>query len=238
LGFPGLRPKLEWRWEEGFAMATNELTFEEWIDFVDSPEIAGQLRSASKRLRHALIPHTHFEGRLVPRFDTDSDGLTDLHKSAPDSFDPENHSLSGVNPRGANAFVEWYNQDSEIQVALPTPTQWEKAARGVGGRVHPWGNGFDWSFTSGRPSSAEPIQDGAWPPLNTAHPYDLSPYGLLNMAGGVREICRRIRPEVSYLCAGGDFATGFPTEFVTWPQFSLALDNSMDTLGFRLICIP
>ncbi len=68
---------------------------------------------------------------------------------------------------------------------MPTEQQWEKGARGADGRLFPWGDGFDptsCKMRASRPGSPQPEVVGAFPT-------DVSPYGLRDIAGGMRDWC-------------------------------------------------
>src|SRR4029079_5194381 len=46
----------------------------------------------------------------------------------------------------ARTYCRWLSAPTGSAVRLPTEIEWEKAARGVDGRVYPWGDQFDPTF--------------------------------------------------------------------------------------------
>ncbi len=81
--------------------------------------------------------------------------------------------------------VTWYDAAVYSQwagVELPTEAQWEKAARGTDDRIWPWGNQWDSSKCNTGLSVREITPVGSYPS-------GASPYGLMDMAGNVWELC-------------------------------------------------
>jgi|GEM_PF-1131396 len=100
----------------------------------------------------------------------------------------------GVSWFEAAAYCRWltYSTTSELQFRLPTEAEWEKAARGVDGRIFPWGN--EWNsnlcntleFWNGNRQLATTTEVDYFPPVSA------SPYGVMDMAGNVFEWCQTL----------------------------------------------
>ena len=85
----------------------------------------------------------------------------------------------------AVAYAAWAAQKRGLPLRLPSEAEWEKAARGVDGRLFPWGDIFDPALCRMRASAA---RQGVPAPVGAA-PTDISVYGVIDMAGGMRDYC-------------------------------------------------
>jgi hypothetical protein len=121
------------------------------------------------------------------------DRSSDLHTGAKmygGVYDLPNHPAVGVNRFEGTAFCCWLTTrlrevgaiDKTQEIVLPSRAQWEKAARGMDGRIYPWGNEPDPNRANYRETGiGATCAVGCF--LNGA-----SPYGCLDMAGQVGEL--------------------------------------------------
>ena len=90
----------------------------------------------------------------------------------------DQHPMVLITWQEAHNYAKW------VGGGLPTEAQWEKAARGIDGRLYPWGN--DWDPAKLCCSIAKK-QSGSKPV--GSFPEGASPFGCLDMAGNVWEWC-------------------------------------------------
>ncbi len=91
--------------------------------------------------------------------------------------------MSYVSYSAAVAYAAWRAARDGKPWRLPTEVEWEKAARGVDGRIYPWGAFLDptWCAVNGSaPGAPAPRPVGS-------HPVDRGPYGLQDACGAVTE---------------------------------------------------
>jgi len=129
-------------------------------------------------------------------------------------FHPEHpfaphHPVIAVGYEAAWEFCRWYGERVSHKVRLLTEIEWERCGRGADGRLFPWGNHFDWAFCKGALSrQGEPGME----PVG-AFQADTSPFGVRDLAGGVREMCDGACGEGYRPCRGGSWYNPFPVAF-------------------------
>ncbi|MDY6875415.1 MAG: SUMF1/EgtB/PvdO family nonheme iron enzyme [Chloroflexota bacterium] len=98
-----------------------------------------------------------------------------------------NHPVVYVAWYDALAFCEWLSRETGKDFCLPTEAEWEKAARGTGGRIYPWGNGQPTAELCNFGNNI-----GRTTPVGQYSPQGDSPYGCADMAGNVWEWTRSL----------------------------------------------
>jgi formylglycine-generating enzyme required for sulfatase activity len=90
--------------------------------------------------------------------------------------------VTNVTWHQARAYCIWLSEITGKHHDLPTEAQWEKAARGVDGRIFPWGNSWDRHLCNTIESlKRRPSEVGLYSPSGD------SPFGCSDMAGNVWE---------------------------------------------------
>lgn len=97
---------------------------------------------------------------------------------AMDTKGKEDHPVVHVSWDDAIAFCAWAANATGKAIRLPSEAEWEKAARGTGGRNYPWG---DVAPTTAQTNFINMI--GTTTPVGIYSPSGDSPYGCVDMAG-------------------------------------------------------
>ena len=124
---------------------------------------------------------------------------------------PEAHArwpVVEVSQADARAYCSWLSDELDRPCTLPTEVQWEKAARGIDGRLYPWGDDrprpeLQWQrrfpvgpesflFSLVVPARAEWARAGwywrnGYPRAVGHEPRNVSPYGCIDMSGNIWE---------------------------------------------------
>ena len=158
----------------GFFISRFPVTAAEYLEFINDL-VARNPESARSRLPRANPGSGHY-------WTLDEQGRYTLLDVDGDEWDPR-WPVVGVSFDDAQAYCQWRGVRDGIVYRLPTEAEWEKAARGVDGRLFPWGDHFDATLCKMRASrNAAPRPE----PVGTFDK-DVSPYGVGDVAGGARE---------------------------------------------------
>ncbi len=142
-----------------------------------------------------------------------------------------------VSWQDAVRYCRWLADLTDRLYRLPTEAEWEKGARGSDGRVYPWGD--EWQP---RQCNNAEAGEGDIGPVG-AYAGDVSPYGLVDMAGNVREWCST-QVEANLLAFNIQFkAYPFDVEEDEWSapyleekSYRMVRGGSFDSEGDRARC--
>ncbi|MEC7519718.1 MAG: bifunctional serine/threonine-protein kinase/formylglycine-generating enzyme family protein [Myxococcota bacterium] len=132
-----------------------------------------------------------------------------------------------VSAADADVYVAWLRETRGRPFRLPTSDEWEVAASGGDGRIFPWGNGFDPSLCRNLASAPR-----AGPCPVGSYPRDRSPFGVMDVAGLVREHTSTEVDGKRVIRAGAWPAP--PVQCRLGRRTMLPADEAYVTFGFRL----
>jgi serine/threonine-protein kinase len=169
-------------WADGWVVRRFPVTNHDYLAFLNALVTIGEIdralslapRERGRRLRDVAECIYAFNGQEFS-LQRDADG---------DFWLPE-WPVFMVSWRSARAYADHKRRTSAGDWSLLPELIWEKAGRGVDGRIYPWGDQFD-------PSRAcmQTSKEGANFPVPVQDfPIDESVYGVRGMAGNVREFC-------------------------------------------------
>ncbi|MEN0067884.1 MAG: bifunctional serine/threonine-protein kinase/formylglycine-generating enzyme family protein [Myxococcota bacterium] len=157
-----------------------------------------------------------------------------------------NWPVTSISWHAATAYAEWVADQQGLPWRLPHDQEWEKAARGVDGRPFAWGRFLDGQFACTLASHA------STPKIHRVGAFaaDVSPYGIRDMVGNVREWCRNgyrregpggpridllAPPEGPYrMMRGGAFSSQASSSRTASRLVAPPGDRAL-TIGFRLV---
>jgi serine/threonine protein kinase/formylglycine-generating enzyme required for sulfatase activity len=201
-----------------FAIGRYPVMCGEYFEFLNSMPRDEALRHAPRSLEDGLLVAPGSQGWRVPCLDNDGD-----------QWEPA-WPIFNVSYEDAEAFARWRSARDNARYRLPTEDEWEKAARGTDGRVFPWGDHFDPTFCRMRTS----IPGDLLPRPVGSFPTDTSPYGVVDMAGGVREwVDGWIEPGLRSARGGAFNHYAFLCRAAS--RFGYGPKSTIVGLGFRLV---
>jgi serine/threonine-protein kinase len=212
-------------------MGRHPVTVSEYREFISALAASGRLEEALRR-----VPRESSETGAY--WHVDAGGEVTLADPAADNefVWSDRLPVSCVSWEDAIAYCEWLSERLGTVVSLPHDEDWEKAARGADGRFFPWGNHHDYTFANNAHSHEG---GGRLVPVGT-FPMDRSPYGVCDMAGNVRELCRN-SPAPNYPHAAVIRGGGYNSPSLDVRNAGRAMVLKKDVrklIGFRVAIYP
>ena len=191
-----------------FYIDSTEVTFKEYLKFY---------RAVGKSIH---IPKVSFAGKQEELWDSALKLRFGLSQNCP---------VFGVTWQAANDFCEWKTEITGYRFDLPHVKEWEKSARGVDGRIFPWGN----LENSRLANVAQGRSFGQVMPVGS-FPADKSVYGVFDMAGNVAEWTRSKAANGEYFVKGSHVNRTID-EAKVYASYTLS-ENHIGFVGFRCVC--
>lgn len=146
------------------------------------------------------VPYDYWIGRFPVTKQQFIEFLNKSHYAFNEKINQYNldHPITNINWYDAIAFIKWVNRN--FRRSLPKNTffhlanepEWEKAARGLDGRIFPWGDSFGNAMLGLESCNTEEADYNNTTRVGKFSPSGDSPYGAADMAGNVYEWTRSV----------------------------------------------
>jgi hypothetical protein len=204
-----------------FWMMEREVTAGEYMRFLDDPEV--RARATERALTPRSLDEVYWKRGADGRFLLPADWRPD-------------QPVVGVSWYDARAYVAWAAKRDGRHYALPTQSEWERAAGTAGlGRFYPFGDVFRPKWVSSnwsRPRAyVEPVM---------RYPVDESPLGMYDAAGSAMEWLDALYAgkKTSRWLAGGAWGQSDPALFRVPGGWGASPDAVSGLYGFRMVWRP
>jgi serine/threonine-protein kinase len=176
---------------DSFFCARFPVTFREYLEWFnelyrDDPDAAMARAPQTRDADGMFVRFDDSKGQWVPDDILIEGPARELYPSGEDfEYDLP---VVGIRAQDAQDYCAWRAERDGRAYRLPTRDELEKAGRGVDARFFPWGDRFDATFCKMRFSRPDMSQ---LEPVGTFVD-DISPYGVRDLAGGVRDWCQTV----------------------------------------------
>jgi len=169
-------------WCDALVVHRFPVTNRQYLAFLDDLVARGRTDEALRHTPRHQAGRAGEQGALLYGFDGERFSLVEDAQGDPWLPDwPVFH----VDWHGARAYLAWLAERTGRPWRLPGQLEWEKAARGVDGRLYPWGDHCDPSWCC----IADSHRGGRLPAVVDSFPVDTSPCGVRGMGGNTRDWC-------------------------------------------------
>ena len=167
------------QWLADFAIARHPVTLGQYMRFLEF-----LAREEGRDAALARAPRMDARGRRQIRWDPGLETVVLVERSGtgPDAM---RRPVTSISCGDAQAYARWRSREENRELRLPTESEWEKAARGVDGRLYSWGDEFEPTYCNCRNA----MQEGVGLQAVGSYPRDVSVYGVADVCGGVMEWC-------------------------------------------------
>lgn len=209
-----------------FFMQRTPVTAAQYLEFLKAVARTDRERAAELRPRR----EASIDGDGGPYWPEISEGLAlPFEDPDGDAWLPDQPVFS-VTWGMANEYARWRSRVEGRSLRLPTEREWVRAARGADTRKYPWGEDFDPALCANLQSMAPPPR----PVPVGSHEHDRSCFGVMDLAGGVRDWCADGTADGMRAVRGGGWCTGTKHAAIDH-RFEYEEDAYRAFVGFRLV---